>query len=411
MAKGKTTKKKAAKPGALNVDLSALAGDTGLVLLQDSDFALIKDRLPLFIPKYDRIFGGGLPFGRMVEIYGRPSGGKSVFTHHAARVAAELGCIVVLIDVEGTADRDRLKAIGVDTSKVLVKQPDKKLGIELTVEEIGTTIETTLELFSKQYPGVPVVYIWDSVGQTPCKVELEKDFGEKNVGERAKAITQFVTKVAPQISESKALLLGINQVRDNVGGNAMYNPLTVPGGKAWEHYASLRLEIKKKDAIEKTIKGKKEKLGHKMAIKTQKSKVSRPFQEEDAILISDNGLDYEYSLAKHGEETGILPKVGQSYEYVDRFGTVHKQQWERFIEWMRTPEGQPVRQEILNRLILHEFPEGYPALKNETLDISGWIDQLEPVPVAASTEGEKAPSMESALDDVANEIVNGGEGE
>ncbi|AOZ62062.1 recombinase A [Bacillus phage QCM8] len=254
MAKGKTTKKKTAKPGALDVDLSALAGDTGLVLLRDSDFALIKDRLPLFIPKYDRIFGGGLPFGRMVEIYGRPSGGKSVFTHHAARVAAELGCIVVLIDVEGTADRERLKAIGVDTSKVLVKQPDKKLDIKLTVEEIGTTIETTLELFSKQYPGVPVVYIWDSVGQTPCKVELEKDFGDKNVGERAKAITQFVTKVAPQISESKALLLGINQVRDNVGGNAMYNPLTVPGGKAWEHYASLRLEVKKKDAIEKTIK-------------------------------------------------------------------------------------------------------------------------------------------------------------
>ncbi|AOZ62063.1 recombinase A [Bacillus phage QCM8] len=147
-----------------------------------------------------------------------------------------------------------------------------------------------------------------------------------------------------------------------------------------------------------------------MAIKTQKSKVSRPFQEEDAILIADNGLDYEYSLAKHGEEVGILPKVGQSYEYVDRFGTVHKQQWERFIEWMRTPEGQPVRQEILNRLIIHEFPEGYPALKNETLDISGWIDQLEPVPVAASTEEQKMPSMESALDDVANEIVNGEEG-
>ncbi|AEW47162.1 putative recombinase A [Bacillus phage BCP78] len=406
MAKAKGKGKNKAN-ASLDIDLSSLADDAGLVILQDSDYALVKDRLPLFLPKIDRILGGGLPFGRMVEIYGKPSGGKSVTTHHAARVAAALGCIVVLIDVEGTADRERLAAIGVDISKVLVKQPDEEKGIDLTVEEIGETIETTLKVFKAKYPGVPVVYIWDSVGQTPSKVELEKDFGEQNVGARAKAITQFVTKVAPQISESKSLLIGINQVRDNIGGNQMFPTVNVPGGKAWEHYASLRLEIKKKGAIEKTIKGKKEKLGHLMGVKTQKSKVSRPFQEEDCFLISDNGIDYEYNLAKMAEEAKILPKVGQSYEYIDQFNVTHKKSIDNFIDWLREPEGQPVRQELLNRLILEEFPEGYPALKNETLDISGWIDQIMPLPVPMATNLEKQPSMESALDAVANEIVNG----
>jgi len=340
MAKGKPNKKKSAAKGSADIDLSALAGDAGLVVLQDSDYALIKDRLPLFLPRVDRILGGGLPFGRMVEIYGKPGGGKSVTTHHAARVAAALGCIVVLIDVEGTADRERLAAIGVDISKVLVKQPDEEKGIRLTVEEIGTTIETTLQVFKAKYPDTPVVYIWDSVGQTPSIVELDKDFGDQNVGARAKAITQFVTKVAPQISESKSLLIGINQIRDNIGGNQMFPTVNVPGGKSWEHYASLRLEIKKKGAIEKTVKGKKEKLGHLMGVKTQKSKVSRPFQEEDTFLISDNGLDYEYSIAKMAAEAKILPQVGQSYEYVDQFNVTHKKSVDNFIEWLREPEGQ-----------------------------------------------------------------------
>src|SRR5690606_14503378 len=114
---------------------------------------------------------------------------------------------------------------------------------------------------------------------------------------RAKAITQFVTKIAPQISETKSLLIAINQVRDDIGGNPMFPTYKVPGGNAWEHYASLRLEIKQKQAIKKS----NEKIGHIMGVHIRKSKVSRPFQEANAFLISDNGLDYEYNLAKMAE--------------------------------------------------------------------------------------------------------------
>lgn len=395
------------------INLQDLASNAGLVILRDSDYALIEDRLPTFYPNIDRIFGGGLPFGRMIEISGKPGGGKSTICFHIARVATALGCIVVLVDVEGTADRDRLGHLGIDVNKVLVKQPPKDIDWDdekdrkrasLTVEEIGRTIEQTLAIFKEAYPDTPVVFIWDSVGQTPSEDEVEKDYGEKNVGSRAKAITQFVTKIAPQISATKSLLIGINQVRDDIGGNPMFKTFNTPGGKAWEHYASLRLEMKKMTAIKKGT----ENIGHELGVKTNKSKVSRPFQQVTAYLISDDGLPYEYNIAKMAEVEKVLGVTGQSYEYKDRFGNEHKMKKDNFVEWLSTPEGQPVREELLNRLILIEFPEGYPALTNKSLDISGWMDKIWAVGGADLNKEvtESAPTMseEDLIADIEKEI-------
>jgi protein RecA len=386
--------------GPVEINLQDLADDAGLTLLRDSDYAMVYDRLPLFLPKIDKQFGGGLPFGRMIEVAGKNAGGKSTLAFHAARVGTQLGCIVVLIDVEGTADRVRLAHLGIDVSKVLVKQPDPDKGINLTVEEIGRTIDDTLEIFKKKYPGVPVIYIWDSVGQTPSQVELDKDYGEQNVGARAKAITQFITKVAPQISETKSMLIAINQIRDDIGGNAMFQTMKVPGGKAWEHYASLRIEIKKKNAIKKGT----EKIGHIMGVKVNKSKVSRPHTEGDAYLISDNGIDYEYNLCEMAKEAKILGAPGQSFEYVDQNGEIHKMKRDNFVEWLRTPEGQPVREEILNKLVALEFPEGYVALTNKTLEISGWMDTVYEVGLTPLSELPDVPSM--GADDILSEVQN-----
>lgn len=400
----------------VELNLQDLAQDAGLTLLRDSDYAMVFDRLPLFLPRIDKVFGGGLPFGRMVEIAGKPSGGKSTISYHAARVGTALGCIVVLIDVEGTADRVRLSELGIDVSKVLVKQPDPtkrdkqgNLEVQLTVEEVGRTIEQTLNIFHQNYPNTRVIYIWDSVGQTPSEDEVGKDFGDKNVGARAKAITQFVTKIGPLISETKSLLIGINQVRDSIGGNPMFPTYSVPGGNAWEHYASLRLEIQKKN----TIKKGEDKIGHIMGVHVRKSKVSRPFQIANGFLISDNGMDYEYNLLEMGKEEGIVKQSGASYIYVDRYGTEHKKKHLNFVDWLRTPEGQPVRQEIMNRLIYIEYPDGkYPALENATLDISGWIDKIEPLPAAETptldaTMTQLEDATQNLMDTLANEIVNG----
>lgn len=376
------------KKKPIDIDLSKLAGDAGLTILQDSDYAVVYDRLPLFLPRIDRIFGGGLPFGRMIEVAGKPGSGKSTLSFHVARVATALGCIVLLVDVEGTADRDRLSHLGIDTSKILVKQPDEEQGIKLTVEEVGRTIEQSLEVFHKAYPGVPIVIIWDSVGQTPSDEEMGKDYGERTVGSRAKAITQLVYKIAPIISETKSLFIGINQVRDEIGGNMMFPTYSVPGGNAWEHYASLRLEIKQKQQLKRS----QDRIGHTMGVNVRKSKVSRPFQEENAFLISDNGIDYEYNLAEMAKEEGILKAPGRSFEYVDANGEVHKQERANFIEWLRTQEGAHVRAELLNKLIELEFPNGYPPLTNESLAINGWIDPVFTAPT--QTEAVEATKEE-----------------
>lgn len=398
-------KKKANKP--VEIDFSTMGDDVGLTLLHDATFSAILDRLPTFFPELDYAIGGGFPFGRMVEIAGKNSAGKSVLTQHAARVAIELGCIVVLIDVEGTADRDRLADLNIDTRKILVKQPDLDKGEALTVESVGKTIETVLETFPDKYPGVPLVFIWDSVGQTLSEAQFNKDFGEKTVGAQANAITQLIGKLAQPLAATKSLFLAINQVRDDIGGNPMYATTKVPGGKAWEHYASLRLVVQKKQSIDKGSGVNKVKLGHTMGIKVNKSKVCTPHRTADIRLLSETGLDYEYNLIETANDKGWGKKTPQSYEYTDLAGQVHKQKQSDFLEWMRTsPEGQQVRQEILNRWVAERFPEGYPALKNENLDISKWMDTVHAVGLQTLDE---VTSTDDLISQVQNEI-DGAEG-
>jgi len=371
-------KKKTNKP--VEIDFTAMGDDVGLTVLHDSDFAAILDRLPTFFPNIDYAIGGGFPFGRMVEIAGKNAAGKSVLTQHAARVAIELGCIVVLIDVEGTADRDRLADLKIDTRRILVKQPNLDKGEALTVEGVGRTIETVLDTFPDKYPGVPLVFIWDSVGQTMSEAQYKKEFGEKTVGAQANAITQLIGKLAQKIATTKSLFLAINQVRDDIGGNTMFPTVKVPGGRAWEHFASLRLVVAKKKAIEKTIKGEKVKLGHTMGIKVNKSKVCTPHRLADILLLSESGLAYEYNMIEHAVEQKWAKKTPQSYEYVDVNGEIHKAKHDEFLEWMEhDPQGQLIRQEILNRWVAERFPEGYPALKNENLELTGWMDTVHEV--------------------------------
>lgn len=307
-------------------------------------------------------------------LYKRSNNKKSTIAFHTAKVATKLGCLVLLVDVEGTANSDRLEHLGIDTSRVMVKQPDESAGVRLTVEEVGRTIEQAMDVFQNNYPEIPIVIIWDSVGQTPSADEMDKDFGDRNVGSRAKSITQLVYKLAPKISETKSLFIGINQVRDDIGGNPMFPTYSVPGGNAWEHYASLRIEIKQK----KAIKQGDERVGHTMGVNVRKSKVSRPFQEANGFLISDNGIDYEYNLVEMAKEEGIVQGKSRSFEYVDINGEIHKKVRQDFIEWLRTPEGQPVREEILNRLMDVSFPNGYPAQNNKNLDIDKWVDKVHP---------------------------------
>jgi recombination protein RecA len=335
----------------------------------------------------------------MVEVAGANAAGKSTIAFHVSRVATALGCIVVLIDVEGTADKDRLAKLGIDTSKILVKQPDEKKEVALTVESVGKTIERTIELFKKKYPDTPIVYIWDSLGQTPSDVEMDKDYGEKNVGARAAAISQLIYKVGPLITSTKSLFIAINQVRADIGGNPMFNQMKVPGGKAWEHYASLRIEVQKGAAIKKG----EEKIGHNMKVKINKSKVSRPHTMAELDLISDEGIPYERNIARLAEEAKILGGTAQSYEYVDNNGEIHKKRKDLFVEFMQN-EGSHIREELLNKLIQIEFPNGHPALNNVNLSLDGWIDKIYPSVAAPISMAKNDAGLDDDADAMIQEI-------
>jgi protein RecA len=398
----KSNRKKTKNAGMVDIDFTDLAQDGGLTVLRDSTHAKVADRLPYFLPKLDAIVGGGNPFGRMVEIAGAPGSGKSTLTFHIARVAAAMGCIVVLIDVEGAAEPKRLAELGVDTSRVLLKQPDPTNPDDiLTVEEVGTTVENTLISFSEKYPDVPIVFIWDSVGQTPSKVQYSKDFGEKNVGAKAQAITQFVEKISPQVAKRKALIIGINQVRADIGGNPMFQQLQVPGGNAWEHYASLRLEVRQSTAI----KVKEERIGHEMKVIVRKSRVSPPFTNVNLHLIYKTGIDYEYNIVHMAVEEGIVNTVGRSYEYESLSGQTTKKIRQEFIDHLKTPEGKALRAEITCRVTAAYYPDGHPATDNETLDMRRW-DDLKDIDKITETESkmDKQEAEQDELDAIDEEM-------
>ena len=274
-----------------------LTKELGLTSFRDTKFSSVADRLPTMIPQLDYILGGGLPFGRMVEVIGKNSSGKSTFAVHLTKIAQMLNVPTLWIDVEGTADPDRLAELGVnpDAGDVFMVEPAlKKDGTKdtMTVERVAEELQRILPVINKT--GKPILIIWDSVAQTAAEKEIERGVGNQQPGIKAKAMAQFSQIIAPLMTNSKALFVAINQARDEMG--SMFGGIDSPGGHALHHWASLRLEVQKASKIENSevnAFGVEEKsyIGHIMRIKTLKSKVSRPQQKAEMYLMADSGLD------------------------------------------------------------------------------------------------------------------------
>lgn len=162
-----------------------LTKEVGLTTFTDTKFSNVSDRLPTMIPQLDYILGGGLPFGRMVEVFGKNSSGKSTLAVHLTKVAQMVDVPTVWIDVEGTADPERLAELGVDFSAggvFMVEPKQNKDGSKdtITVERVAEELQRLLPVFSKL--GKPVLIIWDSVAQTASEKELEKGVGNQQPG-------------------------------------------------------------------------------------------------------------------------------------------------------------------------------------------------------------------------------------
>lgn len=372
--KNKAPANPAPKKTGNDVDIDEFSKELGLNIFKGSVAGERLTILPSFIPSLDKLLDGGLPFGRGIEFSGPYSSGKSTLSYHYIRVAIELGCIPVLLDSEGSTTEDYLQSLGIDSSKMMAVATSKETGKKLTVEDVGRTIEKVLTKLIDKKSKKQVVFIWDSVGDTPSEVEQKTDWGDQEVGQHARALKQLSIKTGGLIEKTNSMLIAINQIRDVVGGYGPGPKTKTPGGVKWNHFLSSKFEVRRKGSITRTVGGDKLEIGQETVFKVIKSKSSIPRQSIDLSLMFGKGFDYEQNLVESALKIKLMTAPGASYSYIDSNGTEHKKSRTNFIEFLKSEEGTEVRADLLKSTIVEFFPNHFPPLDNATLDIEQWSD-------------------------------------
>lgn len=242
---------------------------------------------------------GGLPRGRIIEIFGPESSGKTTLSLHVIAEAQKRGGICAFIDAEHALDPEYAKKIGVNINELLVSQPD--------------TGEQALEITeSLVRSGKIDVVVIDSVAALTPKDEIEGEMGAHHVGKQARLMSQALRKLTAIVDKSKTIVIFINQIRMQIG--VMFgNPETTPGGKALKFYTSVRIDIRRIAQIKKGD----EVMGNRTRAKVVKNKVAAPFRQTEFDIMFNEGISTEGEVIALGEKYGILQKSGPSYSFGD----------------------------------------------------------------------------------------------
>lgn len=242
---------------------------------------------------------GGLPRGRIIEIFGPESSGKTTLALHVIAEAQKMGGICAYIDAEHAMDPDYSAKLGVKISDLLISQPD-------TGEQALEIVESLVR------SGKMDVVVIDSVAALTPKDEIEGDMGAHHVGKQARLMSQALRKLTAITARSKTIVIFINQIRMQIG--VMFgNPETTPGGKALKFYTSVRLDIRRIAQIKKG----EEVMGGRIRVKVVKNKVAAPFRQTEFDLMYNEGISREGEMIALGEKMGIIEKTGNSYSYGD----------------------------------------------------------------------------------------------
>jgi recombination protein RecA len=240
---------------------------------------------------------GGIPRGRITEIYGPESSGKTTLCLHVVANAQRAGGVAAFIDAEHALDIDYAKKLGVDVENLLVSQPD-------TGEQALEICEILVR------SGAIDVVVIDSVAALVPKAEIEGDMGESHMGLQARLMSQALRKLTGAIARSRTSVVFINQLREKIG--VMFgNPETTTGGKALKFYASLRLDIRRIGPV----KEKEEVIGSQVRVKVVKNKVAPPFKQAEFDIMYAEGISLTSLLVDIGSEAGIIDKSGAWYSY------------------------------------------------------------------------------------------------
>jgi recombination protein RecA len=242
---------------------------------------------------------GGIPKGRVVEIYGPESSGKTTLALHIVAEAQKAGGFAAFIDAEHAVDPEYSKRLGVNTEELLISQPD-------TGEQALEICETLVR------SGALDVIVIDSVAALVPRAELEGDMGDSHMGLQARLMSQALRKLTGTVSRSNTTVIFINQIREKIG--VMFgNPETTPGGRALKFYSSVRLEIRRIT----TIKDGTEMVGSRVRVKVVKNKVAPPFKKSEFDIMYGQGISYVGDIIDLAVEGNIVEKTGAWYSYDD----------------------------------------------------------------------------------------------
>ena len=242
---------------------------------------------------------GGVPKGRIVEIYGPESSGKTTLALHIVAEAQKSGGFAAFIDAEDAVDPEYSSNLGVDTEQLLISQPD-------TGEQALEICETLVRSSALD------VIVIDSVAALVPRAELEGDMGDTHVGLQARLMSQALRKLTGTVSRSNTTVIFINQIREKIG--VMFgNPETTPGGRALKFYSSIRMEIRRITSL----KDGGEMVGSRVRVKVVKNKVAPPFKQSEFDIMYGKGISYEGDLLDLAVSGDIVEKTGAWYSYED----------------------------------------------------------------------------------------------